>query len=69
MSFRYAAGINKPGFNPLAAGVDQYKGIWSLSGQANAHEQNPPLSLWHCKLNFFKRKSSWLFMFAFKTTQ
>lgn len=36
MSFRYASGINKPGFNPLAAGADQYKGIWSLSGQANA---------------------------------
>jgi alpha-tubulin suppressor-like RCC1 family protein len=36
VSFRYVSGINKPGFNPLAAGADQYKGIWSLAGQANA---------------------------------
>jgi hypothetical protein len=32
MSFRYAAGINKPGFNPLTNG----NGIWNLSSQANA---------------------------------
>jgi alpha-tubulin suppressor-like RCC1 family protein len=36
MSFRYAAGINKPGFDPLAAGSGQYKGIWNVSSQANA---------------------------------
>ena len=40
MSFRYAAGINKPGFDPLAAGVDQYKGIWNISSQANAKGAN-----------------------------
>ena len=32
MSFRYAAGINKPGFDPLTNG----QGIWNLSSQANA---------------------------------
>ena len=52
MSFRYPSGINKPGFNPLAAGSDQYKGIWNLSSQANAKAANtwpsPPLQgeLW-----------------------
>jgi alpha-tubulin suppressor-like RCC1 family protein len=32
VSFRYDAGINKPGFNPLTNG----NGIWNLSSQANA---------------------------------
>jgi alpha-tubulin suppressor-like RCC1 family protein len=52
MSFRYAAGINKPGFDPLAAGVSQYKGIWNISSQANAKGagtwpvQPPPRNLY-----------------------
>ena len=42
MSFRYAAGFDKPGFNPLGTqtppGV-QYSGSWNLSSQAQAKGQ------------------------------